>query len=304
MRYKSVLVGLFYTIVISGLSILPSIAYANEGAITTAGERVFSFAGCDINNTILTGALISLLIILLSKFLLRDGVSMVPSHGQAIIESIITTLRSLIEPIVGQKVFKHIFPILLGYFVFILLHNWSGLLPGVGSIAWISDGEAKFFIRPTNSDLNTTLALALLSLFIWAYFIIKYVGIHALYHEVFGNKANKRDMSKLMYSLLFFIFFAVGFIECLSILFRVVSLSFRLYGNVFGGENLLHHMSGFVETIHQCSIVRYLTYLIPLPFYFLELIIGIIQASVFTLLVSVYVGLVSNQEEEEISKNI
>ncbi len=283
----------------------PTMLFASGSVVPTAGERIFSLAGHNITDTILTGWLIFALIIIIVRYLLRGGVNIIPSRGQTIIEYLITGLQSLIEPIVGKKIFKHIFPLLLGYFIFILIQNWSGLLPGVGSIAVINDGTPRFLIRPTNSDLNTTLALALVSLFAWGYYTIRYAGIDAVYHEIFGNKANKKDMTSVVYTFLFFIFLAVGLIECLSILFRVVSLSFRLYGNVFGGENLLHHMTGFGEALQQCSIVRYFAYLLPLPFYFLEFLVGLIQASVFTLLVSVYIGLISNQEEEiELTENI
>lgn len=277
----------------------PGMLCASGSAVPNAGERVFSLAGHNVTDTVLTGWIISAVIIIIARILLRGGAKIVPTRGQAFIECLITGLQSLIKPIVGEKTFRHIFPLLIGFFIFILIHNWSGLLPGVGSVAIITDGSPRFLVRPANSDLNTTLALALFSMFAWAYYTIRYSGIGAVYHEVFGNKANKSDMGRVMYTFLFFIFLAVGLIECLSILFRVVSLSFRLYGNVFGGENLLHYMTGFSEALQQYSVVRYLACLLPLPFYLLEFLVGLIQATVFTLLVSVYVGLISNHEEEQ-----
>ena len=84
------------------------------------------------------------------------------------------------------------------------------------------------------------------------------------------------------------LFLAVGFIEILSILFRPVSLSFRLFGNVFGGESLLHSMFYLVPQIN---------WILPVPFYFMEVLIGLVQALVFTLLVAVYIGLICNHEE-------
>jgi F-type H+-transporting ATPase subunit a len=98
--------------------------------------------------------------------------------------------------------------------------------------------------------------------------------------DLFGNKADKNEIPALIYYPLFLIFFGVGLIEVISIAFRPVSLSFRLFGNVFGGENLLHSMSAITPWI------------LPVPFYFLELLIGFVQALVFTLLVSVYIGLI------------
>jgi F-type H+-transporting ATPase subunit a len=269
-----------------------------------AGEEVFTFAGQSVTDTVLTGWIISLLIVAAIGLMLRGGPRLVPTRRQAVLEGMLSTLKSLVEPIVGKRMFKYAFPMLIGFFFFILVNNVSGLLPGVGSIA-IMDGETtKFLIRPANSDLNTTLALALVSLFGWAYLTFRYSGPRAVFHEIFGNKAEKGGIPTVIYFLLFLIFLAVGLIECMSILFRVVSLSFRLYGNAFGGENLLHRMLDLSESLRNCSIVRYVSFMIPLPFYLLEFLVGIIQASVFTLLVSVYIGLISNEGEEHEPKPI
>ncbi|MDR2720862.1 MAG: F0F1 ATP synthase subunit A [Puniceicoccales bacterium] len=272
--------------------------------ISMAGEEVFTFAGQSVTDTVLTGWIISLLIVAAIGLMLRGGPRLVPTRRQAVLEGMLSTLKSLVEPIVGKRMFKYAFPMLIGFFFFILVNNVSGLLPGVGSIA-IMDGETtKFLIRPANSDLNTTLALALVSLFGWAYLTFRYSGPRAVFHEIFGNKAEKGGIPTVIYFLLFLIFLAVGLIECMSILFRVVSLSFRLYGNAFGGENLLHRMLDLSESLRNCSIVRYVSFMIPLPFYLLEFLVGIIQASVFTLLVSVYIGLISNEGEEHEPKPI
>jgi F-type H+-transporting ATPase subunit a len=103
---------------------------------------------------------------------------------------------------------------------------------------------------------------------------------------LFGNKANKKDVPSVLYYFLFVIFGIVGLIEIVSITFRPISLSFRLFGNVFGGENLLHLMTGLYK------------WGLPIPFYFLELLIGFVQALVFTLLVSVYIGLICKHDAE------
>jgi F-type H+-transporting ATPase subunit a len=280
-----------------------SCLHANSGdGIPMAGQGVFTLAGQSITDTVLTGWIISLLVIAAIRLMLRGGPQLIPTRGQAVLEGALSMLKSLVEPIVGKRMFKCAFPMLIGFFFFILINNFSGLFPGVGSIA-IVDGEAtKFLIRPANSDLNTTLALALISLFGWAYFTLRYSGPRAVFHEIFGNKAEKGGIPTAVYSILFLVFFAVGLIECMSILFRVVSLSFRLYGNAFGGENLLHRMLDLSESLQNYSAVRYVSFMIPLPFYLLEFLVGIIQASVFTLLVSVYIGLISNEGEEHESK--
>jgi F-type H+-transporting ATPase subunit a len=142
------------------------------------------------------------------------------------------------------------------------------------------------FVRPGNADLNGTFALAIVSMICWFYFIMRYAGLKLVIKDLFGNKADPKEVPLAIYIPLFGVFFAVGIIEVISILFRPISLSFRLFGNVFGGENLLHAMS---------SITRWG---LPIPFYFLELLIGFVQALVFVLLVSVYIGLICNHGDD------
>ena len=142
------------------------------------------------------------------------------------------------------------------------------------------------FVRPANADLNLTLALALVSMAAWLYFILRYAGLKAVLIDLFGNKADRSEIPLPLYLFLYLIFFAVGLIEIISILMRPVSLSFRLFGNIFGGENLMHSMSNICQ------------WGLPIPFYFLEMLIGLVQALVFTLLVSVYIGLICNHGDD------
>jgi F-type H+-transporting ATPase subunit a len=182
------------------------------------------------------------------------------------------------------------FPLLCGFFVFILLMNWSGLLPGVGTIKYSHDGHWLEAIRPANSDLNTTLGLAVISFVAWTYFVLRYAGFKVLIFDLFGNKASKKEVGMFMWVMLVPIFFAVGGIEIVSILFRPLSLSFRLFGNVFGGENLIHAL-GDPKTLGVFA-----TYILPAMAGMLEVLVGVIQAFVFTLLSAVYIGLICNHE--------
>lgn len=199
--------------------------------------------------------------------------------------------------------------------------NWSGLLPTVGSVGeeqiatnvspadapkYIAEGFKaaegevgvfeKFvpFLRPANTDLNTTLALAIISFGAWIYFVVKNVGVGGFLKDTFGNKADKKDVALPLYLSLFFVFFAVGCIDIVSIIMRLLSLSFRLFGNNFGGEALL-------ENMHHLAIglPRWISWIIPIPFYLLEMLIGLIQAFLFALLTAVYIGLLTGQEEHE-----
>jgi F-type H+-transporting ATPase subunit a len=211
---------------------------------------------------------------------------LIPSRGQAIVESALEALRGLYQPIVGKKAFPAAFPILICLFLYILFQNWSGLIPGVGSIGLGHEVNGKFlvteaFIRPANADWNGTIALAVVAMVAWAYIIVRYAGMKLIIHDLFGNKADKNELAAYIYYPLSLIFLIVGFIEVVSICIRPFTLSVRLFGNVFGGENLLHS-TGFI-----------------FPFYFLETLVGFVQALVFTLLLSVYIGLICNHGDEE-----
>ena len=267
-------------------------AHGAGDGVHLKAEPLFDISGLPITNSMITSWVISAFIIVAIKIMVGTP-QLVPTKGQIVIESIVTGLRNILEPIVGKKVFFPSFWLLSGLFIFIIIQNWSGLLPGVGTIGYgqFTDDHfsiSKPLIRPGNADINMTLALALVSNLLWIYFIVKYAGVKAIIKDWFGNKADKKELHLLMYALLSVIFIAVGFIEILSIVFRPVSLTFRLFGNVFGGESLLHSMFYLVPQIN---------WILPVPFYFMEVLIGLVQALVFMLLVAVYIGLICNHEE-------
>src|SRR5690606_15697650 len=126
---------------------------------------------------------------------------LIPGVGQSIVENVIGGLRDILEPIVGKKMIKVTFPLLICLFTFILMHNWSGLLPGVGAFGYYDEsGHLKYWFRPGNADLNMTVALAIIAaVFSWGYFVLRYAGIKALFLDLFGNKADKREVPKLIY---------------------------------------------------------------------------------------------------------
>ena len=198
------------------------------------------------------------------------------------------------------------FPALLIFlFFFILVNNISGLLPGVGTIGFGHNHQGHFnvteaWIRPGNADLNMTLALAAVANLTWLYLILRYAGIKAIILDWFGNKADKKELNVGLFYFLGVIFIAVGFIEVISIIFRPVSLTFRLFGNVFGGESLLHGMFHLGEKLNFPEWLSNLSMgIVPIPFYMLEVLIGVVQALVFMLLVAVYIGLICNHGDEE-----
>jgi len=280
-----------------------SLCSAEEGVSVTA-QRLKVFGDLPITNSMVTSWVVSVVLILLVRWLVGKP-SLIPSRGQLIIEECIGMLRGIIQPIVGRKVFFPSFWLLSGLFFFILINNISGLFPGVGTIGYGHNHQGHFsiteaWIRPGNADLNMTLALAAVANLTWLYLILRYAGIKAIVKDWFGNKADKNELNVGMFYFLGVIFIAVGFIEVISIIFRPVSLTFRLFGNVFGGESLLHSMFhlgeklGFPEWLSNISMG-----IVPIPFYMLEVLIGVVQALVFMLLVSVYIGLICNHGDEE-----
>ena len=275
--------GTKFTTLLAALA-LPVTAFA-EGVAPSAAKLVDFGGGWIITNSMFTGWMISALLVTLVLYLVGKP-TILPSKGQAVIESLIEALRDLFGPIVGKKAFPLAFPILVTFFIFILFHNWMGLIPGVGTMGWGTTDAAGHFhitrplIRPHNSDFNGTIALALISFGAWLIIVFKIAGTKLILWDLFGNKAEKKETPGWLYPILALVFFIVGFIEVFSIVIRPFTLSVRLFGNVFGGENLLHGTGFFFI------------------FYFMELLVGLIQALVFTLLTSVYIGLLCNHGDD------
>ena len=262
----------------------PAFALANEEGVNPKATDLFQIGGISVSNSILTTWILAAVIIIAIRVLVGTP-KIIPSKGQALVENMASGLRDALEPIVGKSMIGKVFPTLCGFFIFILLMNWSGLLPGVGTIKFHNaEGHWLDAIRPATSDLNTTLALSIISFVAWTYFVLRYAGFKVLIFDLFGNKADKKELSFPMWIMLSFIFLGVGGIEVVSIAFRLISLSFRLYGNVFGGENLIHALGGIAP------------YVVPAVAGLLEVLVGLIQAFVFTLLSAVYIGLICNHE--------
>ena len=164
-----------------------------------------------------------------------------------------------------------------------------GLIPGIGSVGWGRQTAEGFrleepLLRGANADVNLTMAMALVFFACWIVWAIQEVGTVGFLKELFAPKGESEGALKV---LLVIVFFASGCLEIISILFRPVSLSFRLYGNVFAGEYMLETMAK----------VPYIDWLVQIPFYFLELLVGLVQALVFMLLTAVFTLLICQHEE-------
>ncbi len=230
------------------------------------------------------------------------GMTLVPHKWQNLFEALIEFLYSKVEDIVGPKVAPKAFPLLATLFIFILVSNYFGLLPGVGTIGWGHGGSAanlahidKPLLRPATADLNMTLGMALCFMVIWLGLTLKEVGVVGFIKHTFGAKGGLKGLMGVIVAI---VFFMVGWIELVSIAFRPVTLSLRLFGNIFAGETLLHTMMTLGEKFGFGGALNFVvSVLAPLPFYFMELLVGLLQAMVFTLLCAVYIQLSTTHDE-------
>jgi F-type H+-transporting ATPase subunit a len=214
-----------------------------------------------------------------------------PAGAQNFLEWLVETLYEFLEGIIGSGLVKKTFWFFATVFILILATNWFGLIPGVGTIGWGAASPHGFeisrpLLRGGNADLNMTAAMAMIFFACWMVWAFQANGVRGVFLHLFGPKG---DTTGLLRLLMIMVFFLVGFLEVLSILFRPISLSFRLYGNIFAGENMLEAMA---------KLVPGFGWLIPVPFYFMELLVGIVQALVFMLLTAVFTMLMCMHDEE------
>jgi F-type H+-transporting ATPase subunit a len=262
---------------------------AEHGLSAKAVEIARPF-GFPITNSMLVSWVVAIGLIVLAQAATRN-MKQVPAGLQNFVEWLIEGLYKFMEGIIGSHLAKRTFWFFATIFIFVLSANWVGLIPGVGSIGWGNSTDHGFFIgqplfRGANADVNMTLAMALVFFAMWIIWSLREVGPLGFLKELFAPKGDTTGALKL---LMVVVFFAAGCLEVVSILFRPISLSFRLYGNIFAGENLLEAMS---------KLVPGFGWLVPIPFYFLELLMGLVQALVFTLLTAVFTMLMCQHEEE------
>jgi F-type H+-transporting ATPase subunit a len=262
---------------------------AHEGL--TPNAPLIDLGPIKVTNSMIVTWIVAAGIIIFAQYATRK-IKDVPDGAQNFWEWLVESLHNFLESIIGHELVKKTFWFFATVFIFILFTNWAGLIPGVGTIGWgIPDAQgglhhiSRPLFRGVNADLNMTLAMASLFFVCWTIWALQANGFGGFILHLFGPKGETKGLMKV---LMIFVFILVGFLEVVSILFRPVSLSFRLYGNVFAGENMLESMANLVPA---------LSWLIPVPFYFMELLVGLVQALVFMLLTAVFTLLICQHEE-------
>ena len=260
--------------------------FGNFAIIPLAAEPIAHIGAFPVTNTMVNAWIVTVFFVVVA-FVATRRQGLVPRGIQNVIESIVEVLSNEIEKVAGsRKLARQFLPLIATIFLVVLTNNWLGLIPGTGTIGvyGIMHGEVELIplLRSAGSDLNFTLALA-----ITAVFFSHFVGVRAFgvfnYFSKFVNvkgiwKSFKHGPMAIFTAI---IEFGVGLLEIVGEIAKVLSLSLRLFGNVFAGEILMTVMIGLIS------------YIIPIPFMFLEILVGIVQATVFAMLTLVYLVIAS-----------
>ena len=268
-----------------------AIAERQEHGLSQKAVEIARPLGFPITNSMVVSWLVALGLIIFARVATRD-MKGVPGGAQNLLEWLVGGLYDFLEKIIGPRLLKRTFWFFATVFIFILSANWLGLIPGVGTVGWGHQTSHGFVVdqplfRGANADLNLTLAMALVFFACWIVWALQEVGPVGFLKELFAPKGESAGLLKV---LMIVVFFAAGWLEIISSLFRPGSLSFRLYGNIFAGENMLETKSRMVPG---------LGWLLPIPFYFMELLVGLVQALVFMLLCAVFTLLICQHHESE-----
>ncbi len=264
---------------------LPEISLAAEEIPLPFDVPLF---GHSVPNTLPATWLTMLVLILVAYFATRK-MELVPSGFQNAVEAIVEMFYNFVEGVAGEKA-RIFFPLVATFFFFILISNWMGILPGFGSIGVWEEHEGHKvlipFFRSANAHLSTTIALAIVSVVATQVFGFKMVGLPFLgRYFTFKSSPREEDSTASGFVRAIGKFGGVmerignafaGILELVSEFIKILSFSFRLFGNIFAGEVLL-------------IVVAYLAaFLVSLPFMGLELFVGLVQALIFSMLSLVF----------------
>jgi len=273
-----------------------------------APEVFFQIGRFPVTNTVINTVLVDGFLLLLAYYTAKN-IKLIPGKFQNIMELIIGGFHNFVEGVAGEKT-KKIFPYFMTFFIFIVIANWSGLVPGITTFGLekteIHNGHEEThiipLIRPLTSDINATFALAIISLFATHILAIREVGLKEYLSRFFAfvpflvsvlkgkpkiNLNFKDPLSVVIGVITPLVMIFVGILELVSEFVKAISLSFRLFGNIYAGEVVL-------ETVHGLF-----AWVFPLPFLMLELIVGVVQGLVFAMLTMVFMVILSSKHSEE-----
>jgi F-type H+-transporting ATPase subunit a len=269
---------------------------AKAEGLPPSASPLFRIGPLPVTNSMLVTWIVAAMIIVFAQSATRN-MRRVPEGAQNFWEWLVESLYQFLEGVVGHDLVGKTFWFFATIFIFIAFTNLFGLIPGVGTIGYGIQGQeglevTRPILRGGNADLNMTLAMSTIFMLLWFVWALQSNGIWGFALHIWGPKGESSGFIKYM---MIVVFFVVGFLELLSIAFRPVSLSFRLYGNIFAGENLLEALSRTIQ--HPAWAKAVASVILPVPFYFLEMLVGIVQAMVFMLLTAVFTALICAHEE-------
>ncbi len=241
--------------------------------VSFAAEPIFRLGFFPVTNTVLDTLIVDGVLVG-AAYYIKKNLKLIPGFFQNLSEFAIDTMYNLTESVAPGRAAK-IFPYFATFLLFILLANWSGLVPGFGTIGFFEGEGANRtlvpLLRSTTTDLNTTLGLAIFSAVATHILSIRIIGIKQYLGRYFSlNPINQ----------------FIGFLEMISEITKVISLSFRLFGNIYAGEIVL----GTISTLFAIAL--------PLPFLLLEFIVGFVQALVFAMLTMAFMAILSTPHHE------
>lgn len=237
--------------------------------IKLAAETIVNLGPLPITNAMI-GTWVVIVLLFIVSILATCSLTLIPGKLQNFVELILETIYTLTENLAHQRTY-FIFPLITTFFLFIIVSNWFGLLPGIGTIGFFGTSGFLPILRAPNSDLNTTLALALVSAITTHAFSIKVLGVFAYIKKFISINP---------------IVLFVGLLELVSEVTKILSLSLRLFGNIFAGESLLTTVSAMGA------------FLVPVPFMALEVLVGFVQAIVFMMLTLVFMVILSEKHTD------
>lgn len=238
--------------------------------VSFAAEPVVNIGFFSVTNTFIHTLLVDGIIIAACLYL-RNKITIIPGKIQNITEFVIDSFYKLSESI-AQERGKKIFPYFMTFFLFILIANWTALLPGF-NVFGIKEHESLIpLLRGATSDVNVTFGLAIVSIVATHILSIRILGIHEYLSRFFSLNP---------------VYLFIGVLEIISEFTKVISLGFRLFGNIFAGEIVLGTVSGLFA------------FIVPLPFLTLEIIVGLVQALVFSILTLTFMTILSAPHHEE-----